>query len=71
MPTAQVSAKTRPVSMPMSDATALSCAVARMTLPVYDQRRKAKSAAVQSTATAKAISWARLSTALPMRTTTE
>jgi hypothetical protein len=36
----------------MSDAAALSWAVARMTLPVYDQRMKAKSAAVQSTATA-------------------
>ena len=49
---------------------ARSCAVARMTLPVYDQRMKAKSAAVESTATANATIWARLSTAPPRRTTT-
>ena len=41
-----------------------------MTLPLYDQRMKAKSAAVKRTATANAATWARLRAMLPKRTTT-
>ena len=56
--------------MPMSAEACRSCAVARMTLPVYDQRMKAKSAAVRATATAKATICATLKAAPPIRTTT-
>ena len=55
--------------MPMSAAACRSCAVARMTLPVYDQRMNAKSPAVRTTATANATICAQLNTAPAKRTT--
>ena len=54
--------------MPMSDEASRSCAVARMSLPVYDQRMNANSAAVAATAIANATICATLNAAPKSRT---